>query len=112
MGRQNSKKIAVDTNDAGAEGAADSPGTNHARKRYGCYFCCKYWAVRNVSPRIFALKLLHFLSVWLFRPDSIMVTKERSKGKALNEGPAGDSVKLQRERSKAALKVERSTIKE
>jgi hypothetical protein len=42
-----------------------------------------------------------------------MVAKDRSKGKAMSaDAPGTDSVKLQRERSKLALKAERSTIKE
>lgn len=55
--------------------------------------------------------------VGALRPDSIVVAKERSKGRvATDSGETGakttDSVKLQRERSKANLKKEHSTIKE
>ncbi len=59
------------------------------------------------------LMLVLLLLLLHFRPDSIMVTKERSKirgsgggGEASNESTtkSADSVKLQRERSKANLR--------
>jgi len=91
MARQSSKKVGpeeLSTATAGVvseEAGIDSPATSKARKR----------------------------------PDSIMVAKDRSRGKLSPKtsssdvvGKTADSVKLQRERSKASLKHGNSTIKE